>query len=792
MYQCGIICGMLVAAHSSDKKRYVDNPQTYKEHITNVFNDSRKFLDDSLKKTKLSKYQIGFLIDVVSLSALYHDIGKLDSSAQAILCGDNDNDNQDTKMLNHVDAGVAILTQRYESTKNLAYLVAAFLIHAHHLGLKNQNPMAQECIDKTNPRRTNYYYKINNRLMRDNRDIFDTYKIECTEKSVMDYINNHIEEYERIHNQEVGIDYQPITNISRKIPITSLQIRIAFSCLVDADHTDTDRFYSQKYKPFEFTKLNTDERLNQLNKYIDGFKNKQIIDVSQERLKSRQLLHTTCLTKEIPNDISFFPLDGSVGLGKTLSGLTYMLRLAQQRKSDRLYNIIPFTNIISQTVQEYRKSVLLPSEDENNINEIHSKCEFEEIWMRKYSNKWNAPINVSTAVQFFESLVSNRPGRCRKLHWFANSIFFFDEFDKSMNHEYWQYILPLLKDLAENFNCSFIFSSGTSAYYWDIFDESEIIVNDIIDKNTYEIFQNLEKKRVKIEVLKEPFSNINKFVSHIQVGMLDKRSGLIVCNTINNASLLAEMLRDCGKFDDYKIYELTGYQTPAHKEKILDNIKIDLLNKIKKVLVVATSTIECGVDISFEIGWREKCGPLNLFQFMGRINRGSISDNAITYVYSWNENLVGKDKPFTENPQLIPGIIVFNSITNFDNLTPSYCTELVRMELNIIANGKGKKLLIMEENRQFEEIKKEFNVIDNATATVIIDKDLIRRIELGEKVQYNEIVRNSIQLWFTKIEKIEDMINLNIIKDLNEREYYVWNEEYDTESGIGKIMLTLR
>ena len=508
---------------------------------------------------------------------------------------------------------------------------------------------------------------------------------------------------------------------------------------------------------------------------------------------SRQLLRSTCLTRPIQEDVSFFPLDGSVGLGKTFSGMAFMLRLAIQRDSDRLYNIIPYTNIINQTVDEYRKSILLDGEDKNNVNEIHSKCEFEKIWMRKYSNKWNAPINVSTAVQFFESLVNNKPGRCRKLHWFANSIFFFDEFDKSMPHEYWQYILPLLKDLAENFNCSFVFSSGTSAYYWDIFNEVEINTSDIIDKATYQIFQDLEKKRVKIEIIKTPFNRVDDFVNRVydKLSHSGKRSGLIVCNTINNACLLADVFKDCKTFNDYTIYQLTGYQTPAHKESILTKIKIDLLDKTKKVLVVATSTIECGVDISFDLGWREKCGPLNLFQFMGRINRGSVADNATVYVYEWHTSLVGKEKPFTENPQLLSGIQVFNN-TNLDKLSPSYCTELVKMELDIISNGKGKKLLTMEESRQFDSIKEDFHVIDNMTATIIVDKNLVNRIEIGEKVQYSEIVRNSIQLWFTKIERLEEMIGLKIIKSINEREYYVWENEYDEHSGIGNMMLQLR
>jgi CRISPR-associated endonuclease/helicase Cas3 len=563
--------------------------------------------------------------------------------------------------------------------------------------------------------------------------------------------------------------------------------RSMLSCLVDADHTDTDRFYSKQYGIYTFGTLQPNVRLDLLNKHIAALIPNPN-EVSPERLKSRQDLYNVCLTCEIPKDISFFPLDGSVGLGKTFSGAVFALRVAIQRQADRFYNIIPYTNIISQTVGEYRKSMLLEGEDENNINEIHSKCEFDKIWMRKYSNRWNAPINVSTAVQFFESLVNNRTARLRKLHWFANSVFFFDEFDKSMPHEYWQYVLPLLKQMSSDYNCSFIFSSGTSAYYWDIFDECEIQVHDIIDKNTYKDFQRLEEKRIKIEILKDPITDPDELISHIWEKLQTVGSGLIVCNTINNACVLADMMRRNNH--GYEIQELTGWQTPTHRERILDNVKEKLREK-KKILVVATSTIECGVDISFDVGWREKCGALNLFQFSGRINRGSKNRDAMVYVFSFDKSIVGVGKLFTANPQNLSGIQVFDA-TDQANLVPSYCSEIVRQELNGNRSNLAKRFITMEENRQLQSISDDFSVIDSATAIIIIDKDLIRRIKAGDKVRYNEIVRNSIQLWFTKIEKIQDLVNLNVITSVDDREYFAWEDEYDEQTGIGRRMLDLR
>ena len=547
---------MMYYAHSSDKKRGVLNPQLYFDHVDNVYNESKVFLVDALKHSTLKQSQIDFMIDVLSLASYYHDLGKLDNKAQYILSADYDDDN-DKKMINHVDAGAACLLNKYEKTKNLAYLISAFLVHAHHRGLKNQDVMAPETLDTTNKQRATYYYPINVSLFRDCRDILETYGISSTQKTVKEYIDANLYNYEKTHLEIMEYDYIPKTNITRKIPVTAFQIRLMLSCLVDADHTDTDTFYSRQWGSYQFNDLQIDKRFDKLQEFTKVLSSKPNLDVSTERLNSRKELHSICLSKPIPDDISFFALDGSVGLGKTLSGLTYALRLAKQRNVDRIYNIIPFTNIISQTVMEYRKAILLSKEDKNNINEIHSKCEFDKIWMRKYSNRWNAPINVSTAVQFFESLVSKKPSRLRKLHWFANSVFFFDEYDKSMPHQYWQYILLVLKELTYTINCSYIFSSGTSAYYWDIFDESEVDVHDIIDKNTYQMFRDLEKKRIKTIILPNKISNINSFIKSV-FGELDTvKSGLIVCNTIKNASILAELMRN-NRYG-YAVYELTGW-----------------------------------------------------------------------------------------------------------------------------------------------------------------------------------------------------------------------------------------
>ena len=740
------------------------------------------FLKDATKHSALSDKTRLFMMDIVSLAAIYHDMGKLAAQPQSILQGDFGDSNG--KMLNHVDAGVASLLNRYEKTKNVSYLLAAFLVHAHHIGLSNLKTLVSETRDKSS-KLVKLVYSPRPETFRDNRDMFEIYGIGETGKTVRQYIDEHLGNFEAINQQETGIEYIPRGDCNN-IPVTALQFRIMFSCLVDADHTDTDNFYSNKnYTPFKFNQLFPKERRDRLEECIKSIKVPST--VSKARLESRRKLHQICSTQQIPEDVSFFALDGSVGLGKTYSGANYMLRLAAQRNCDRIYSIIPFTNIISQTVNDFRKALLLPNENENNINEIHSKCEFEEIWMRKYSNRWNAPVNVSTMVQFAESLVGNKPSQCRKLHWFANSVFFFDEFDKSMPHDYWEFMLHALQDMSESFNVAYIFSSGTSAYYWDIFNH-DVTVHHIIDKKVYREFAKLEKARCRIEIIKRPVDDASKFVQSIIDELQTVRSGVVVCNTINNACVIADMFRKSKS--DYEVYELTGWQDAVLKEEILSEIRAGLADMRRKVLLVATSTIECGVDISLDTGWREMSGPLSLFQFVGRINRGAVKVDAVCRVFRFSDALLGKNALFTENPQLCGAVGVLLS-TAKKNLIPSHCTHFVQEEL-LEKEARGRKFVVLEKNFDFRSIKEEFKVIDSATASVIVNKELASRIQVGEHVAYNEIVRNSVQLWFTRIEKLNEMSDNQLITTTGEDGYYVWNGDYDRQSGIAKSLLLLR
>jgi CRISPR-associated helicase Cas3 len=747
-------------AHSGNKALGI-LPQRYQDHVHNVLDFTALNVDRVLLHSDFNDAEKTFFRQVCLVSALYHDIGKLDDSIQRIL---NQDEYSDEKILNHVDAGVALTLKLYESSKNIVYLYASYFIHCHHIGLQNWEDLI---IIKYDPIKFGVSNLIPNYKIRDSRILANIYEnLKSKYITVKDHIDGNLAYYKQIHDDLVGKDIIQVMPVDRNLEI---QTRMAFSCFINADHQDTanhyktniDKFYDNKRKYTLFA----EERIKFLDKYVGGI-NTNGVDV--ERLNVRNNLYNVCSKVTFGK---FNVVDSIVGSGKTLSGLKLALRIAKETNADRIITIIPFTNVIQQTVDEYRKAILLPKEDEIVVNEIHSKCEFENSHLRKYSNTWSAPVNVSTAVQFFESLTKGNTGSIKKLCNFANSVVILDEFHNSMPHYYWDYILNLLNELAK-FNVHFVFSSGSSVYYWDLFNKS-FDVNEILPKNTFVEFQKHEKERVKCVLNKKNFNfkSIKEFYTFVMES--GNNSILIVMNTIKNSIITAKYFKkNC---NTHKLYQLSGSLTPKDRAKILNKIKQSLTNK-EKIILIATSIVECGIDFSFDIGFREKCGMLSYLQFNGRINRNGKLKNAKSIMFDFSSSIKTNNGNgiYTINPQLIPGINVLNSLPK-SKITPEYCSSAV--ELEIKANPPVNDFVMLEKRKRFKEISKKFNVIDADTITIIVDKIIGEKMLNGEYVCYQDIIKNSVQKWSNYLDKVA---NRGILQTIDSQTFF-WKGEYDSE-----------
>ena len=770
-------------AHSGDLSADILNPQPYELHVKNVYDTTLYLIDDLLKLSILPNNKKSFIMDSALIAAYWHDVGKLDVNIQKYLC---QNSHSDEKMLNHVDAGIAITLKYFKETGNTSYLMAAVLIHSHHIGLPDWN----DIISEKKPRGflMDMVYNTTNKI-RDCRNIKDTYDILTEYLTVRDYIDNNIDLYIKI--QETLLNFIPVPSKNYKIiDITGMDVRMMFACLVDADHSDTDKYYSGINFKEDCASLNAVARLNTLQSHVNTLSKTSTGNIDKIRIESRNKLFDLCLNHiEIRGVVD---VEAPVGTGKTTAVMAASLQMAIKNKCDRIITILPYINVISQTVETYRKCLLEKDEDKLIINEIHSKTEFEEPRLRKYSKQWKSPVNVSTAVQFFESLVANNTSSIRKIHWFSNSVIIFDEYDKAMPHNYWKYILPLLIELNEKYNIHFIFSSGTPIDYFNLYNIDNSIKSEILNEKEWNYFQKLESRRIKTKIIKKPINTTSEFEKIIfkRIKKHNSNSALIVLNTIVNSLLTFEMLHS-NKMG-YKVYQLSSSLTPHDKELVLKEVKQKLKNK-EKIILVATTIVECGVDVSFDVGFKQKASLSSVLQFNGRVNRNSIASDGTVYVFDFSDVLAdNRNGIFTENPQLNVGRNVFDTICKDGKVSPVYCQTAVEQE--ILSNRNLIDFTGLELRKSFKTISEEFNVINSSTVLIIVNADIADRIRKGWYVSATDINRNCIQLWTSKYNKIETIFGgIEQITSKYGDVYLVWTHEYDPKFyGIGKMLLDLR
>ena len=165
--------------------------------------------------------------------------------------------------------------------------------------------------------------------------------------------------------------------------------------------------------------LRPQERLAALDHYVSKF------GETDERSSLRRELYQSCRSVEAH---SGFSVCGSpVGSGKTTAVMAHLLEQACKRNARRIFVVLPYTSIIRQSVDIYRKALVLPGETpEDVVAELHSRADFEDIETRYLTALWRAPIVVTTAVAFFETLSSHNPAALRRLHELPGSLIFVD------------------------------------------------------------------------------------------------------------------------------------------------------------------------------------------------------------------------------------------------------------------------------------------------------------------------------------------------------------------------------
>ena len=587
-------------AHSLKSKP----PETWEPlavHLKNVSNRAADFAERFDAK------------DWGRLAGLWHDVGKYSGEFQAYLYRENGHEahlEQYDGRVDHATAGaqhaVEVLTglNQPEAGRLLAYCIAG-----HHAGLA----------DADDGRRG-----LNARLRKVVKD-WSAAPAELLQADALPF-------------PELSLDYDDEPRMAFQM---ALFCRMQFSCLVDADFLETEAFYSAARPQSAITLRQLQAALYA---HLDRL-NSAGPDVGTVH-ESRQHILSACRDAAEWSP-GLFSLTVPTGGGKTLSSLAFALKHAERHMLRRVIYAIPFTSIIEQTADVFRR--VFKDIGDDAVLEHHSNLdpEQESHTSRLAAENWDAPIVVTTNVQFFESFFAAKTSKCRKLHRVAGSVIVLDEV-QTLPVELLQPCLALLRELSTDYGCTIVLCTATqpAILHRDDFPIGLENVREIIP-DPPALYRRM--KRVDVESL-GPLSD-NELTARLE----QHEQFLCIVNTRGHASRLFELLKQ--QRDGAGLFHLSTFLCGEHRSRTIATIR-ERLCAGKPCRVISTQLIEAGVDVDFPVVYRALTGIDSIAQAAGRCNREGKQTSATVYLFEPTEvRLIGYLKSVADSAaELLPDV----------------------------------------------------------------------------------------------------------------------------------------
>lgn len=504
--------------------------------------------------------------------------------------------------------------------------------------------------------------------------------------------------------------------------------RMLYSCLVDADYLDTEAFYSNlENKAVErggYPDLNALQ--HNFNQFINKFR-RRIAQASEQteaekrnaalnRLRGEILDHAV---EQAAQPQGLFTLTVPTGGGKTFTSMAFALEHAKHHGMRRVIYVIPFTSIIEQNAAEFRKA--FGELGEQAVLEHHSTFDDGKLQgeatkdkLRLASENWDAPIVVTTAVQFFESLFADLSSRCRKLHNIAGSIIILDE-AQMLPLNLLLPIMQAIKELAQNYRCSVVMCTATqpAVQAENGFYRGFENVREIAPKPTA-LFDKLRRTTVQHIGTQTDADLLAKFAEHPQM--------LVIVNNRRHARSLYDQAKHLDG-----TFHLTTLMCAKHRSQKLDEIRGRLKNG-EPCRVIATSLIEAGVDVDFPLIMRAEAGLDSVAQAAGRCNREGKrpSENSFVWIFAPEEQWKAPPELATQAAVMRLTADSFSDDLLSTQAVAAYFAELYQLKGNELDN---KKILKMHNDTgqsldfPFQTIADKFRMIESHMQPLIIPFD---------------------------------------------------------------------
>ena len=563
-------------------------------------------------------------------------------------------------------------------------------------------------------------------------------------------------------------------------------IRFVFSCLVDADRFDTANFYGRvppTHNPTIGTMWETFERFQK--RYLDGLGES---DRARPVNQVRKEVYEACLdvAKGPPG---VYRLTVPTGGGKTRSSLAFALRHAIVHQKRRVIVGIPFTSIIDQTAKEYREIL-----GEDAVLEYHSQVvedahamseEQDPVLVRRrfQEENWDFPLIVTTTVQLFESLMTHRPSRARKIQSIANSVVILDEV-QTLPTEVLSPTLNVLQTLVQDYGVTVVLCTATQPAFAKTPFGTELGGREI-NTQAPQHFERLKRVEYAWVQEKKPWADIAQWVA-------SERQGLVVVNSRRGAVALArEVLSRVP--DSGSVFHLSTLLCSAHRRNALEEIR-RRLREHEAVQLVSTQVVEAGVDVDFPVVWRAMAPLDRIIQVAGRCNReGKLEGRGRVTLFEPSEESppLGAYRAGvgTARSLLLRSTSVTRTLEDPESITHYFEELYAELALD---NGFDKKgIQQLRDEWAFEQVGKKYRLIEDDTSPVVVDYQVPGHAGEGPRLSKKWEMNRSRATWrrlqpylvTLRRRDIKEAENQGLMSWVSEG-LAIWRGKYDPLFGI--------
>ena len=584
--------------------------------------------------------------DAGRLIGLLHDFGKFSKEFQTYIGSATGKINPDEDeyvdfnglkgKIDHSSAGAQLIWEycnRRGAAGRLVGQVLSLCVASHHSGLI-------DCL-KTDGN--------NGFLKRMSKEDKKTHKNECFLNASKEYQQGIETLLDKRLLSAVAIEINKLASLSgagNSKQIWSfyqgLWTKFLFSCLIDADRINSADFEYPDNSQYRNKSIDWSIAVNRLELALQEFKGSKAID------KLRRDISDACKNRAEEAQ-GIYTLTVPTGGGKTYASLRYALHHTKVHKLDRIIYVIPFTSIIEQNAQAIREVLDCSTDEFSWVLEQHSNLEPEQqSWHSKLvSENWDAPIIMTTMVQFLEVLFSAGTRGVRKMHLLANSLLIFDEI-QTLPINCTHLFCNAINFLAGYCGTTVLLCTATQPLLNELKspEKGQLTIppeNEIIS-DVPKLFADLQRTKVVAD-FKLPGWTLEEIAELALSEFQILGSCLVIVNTKAWAQQLYQALKP--ETDEESIFQLSTSLCPVHRKTIFSQIH-QRLDKGLPVLCISTQLIEAGVDVDFASVIRFLAGLDSIAQAAGRCNRNGLREIATVYIVN----------PRRESVDLLPDIKV--------------------------------------------------------------------------------------------------------------------------------------